>query len=163
MVLGKKLVALLWVFSCAICIGIGWILAGDPEGGTVEVVRVDTLRVETSRIDTIVQTDTVQSAPKIKYVPVRDTIHDSIFVAEKVREYDASTTFEDSCFIRHGFDIRVRDNILVANRWEYRPPPPIEVMVEKKVYPGKVEKAIKTVGWVAAASGLTAAIINNSK
>ena len=110
-------------------LGFGWlgcwiVGAGDPnlEKEVVEIVY-DTLLVEV--LDTLVYRDTVHQKPVIKYVPKR--IHDTIFVAEKVREYHSDKTFEDSAWVDHRFGIRDLDNVLTYNNWQYKPAPVREV------------------------------------
>ena len=139
-----------------------WILAGDPE--LIEVrgeTIIDTVVVAST--DTLFLTDTVKSAPVIKYIPKQ--VHDTIFIAEKVREYDTKKLFTDSAFVRHKFGIRDVDNILTYNKWDYLPAPKRVIIkeVEIKVYPSKLEKAVKTVGWLATGGGIAAIISNNVK
>lgn len=156
----------IWIGACGICFGIGvmagWILAGDPEV-TEEPMAIyirDTVSVPT--VDTLVVKDTIESDPVVKYVPRR--VHDTIFIAEKIREYETEKTFEDSAWVKHTFGIRDLDDILSYNQWDYKAPPQKQVvMVEKvKVYPTKTEKVVKTVAWMTAGAGI-AAIYNNNK
>jgi len=144
-------------FSFALGVAVGWILAGDPEV-TETVIReylLDTLIT----VDTVVSIDTIHTAPTIKYVPKK--IHDTIFIAEKVREYETQKTFDDSAWVKHLFGIRDIDDILSYNRWDYRAAPPVMRIREVQVTPTKTEKIVKTVAWFTAGAGLTAIINNN--
>jgi len=154
-----------WIGACGICfclgIPVGWILAGDPDTTETVIERVtDTITV--ASVDTLIERDTIHSKPTIKYVPKQ--IHDTVFIAEKVREYDTEKTFEDSAHVKHSFGIRDIDDILAYNTWHYRPPPQSFIIKEKKVkvYPSKTEKVIKSVAWITAGAGM-AAVINNNK
>ena len=151
-------------FSVGVGVGLlgGWIIGFGETEFEKEVVSVvyDTLLVEVT--DTLTYHDTTHQKPEIKYVSRR--VHDTIFVAEKIREYHSDKTFEDSAWVDHRFGIRDIDNILTYNDWNYKPAPVREVYKTKvvEVSPSTTKKVFKAVGWVALGGG-AAAIINNNK